>query len=146
MKVPLAASMVASPEVAERTLRAKGLSRQASRITRFMRLPASSILPSTRPTSTDSYSTSRSPFTRIRPSAHLSLVINGVSLLETELSNGQTHHVLIINFQAPPSQEIERRHRPRNTGAEIRPHAMAHFLAMEDCGEHRQHGFHHHPR
>jgi hypothetical protein len=28
-------------------------------------------------------------------------LINGVSLLETELSNGQTHHVLVINFQAP---------------------------------------------
>jgi hypothetical protein len=28
----------------------------------------------------------------------VALVINGVSLLETELGNGQTHHALVINF------------------------------------------------
>ena len=32
---------------------------------------------------------------------HCHVVINGVSLLETELGNGQAHHVLVINFQAP---------------------------------------------
>ena len=74
------------------------------------------------------------------------LVINGVSLLKTELSNGQTYHVLVINFQAPPGQEIERGHRPRDAGAEGGPHAMAHFLAMEHRREHRQHRFHQHPR
>src|SRR5262247_1637505 len=74
------------------------------------------------------------------------LLINGVSLLETELSNRQTHHVLVINFQAPPGQKIERCHRPRDAGAEVGPHAMAHFLTMEDRGEHRQHRFHQHPR
>src|SRR5262245_36082322 len=30
------------------------------------------------------------------------VLINGVSLLKTELSNRQTHHVLVINVQAPP--------------------------------------------
>ena len=74
------------------------------------------------------------------------VLINGVSLLETELSNGQTHHVLVINFESPPGQEIECRHRPSEAGTEVRPHAMAHFLAMEDRGEHRQHGFHQHAR
>src|SRR5215471_3814112 len=52
------------------------------------------------------------------------LVINGVSLLETELGNGQPHHVLVINFQAPPGQQIEHGHRPRHAGAEVGPHAM----------------------
>src|SRR5262249_45382278 len=77
---------------------------------------------------------------------HLFILINGVSLLKTELSNGQTHHVLVINVQAPPGQEIEGRHRPGDAGTEVRPHPMAHFLAMEDGREHRQHGFHQHAR
>ena len=74
------------------------------------------------------------------------LLINGVSLLETELSNRKTNHFMLVYFHAPPGQEIERRHRPRDAGAEVGPHAMAHFLAMEDRGEHRQHRFHQHPR
>src|SRR5205823_8257793 len=81
-----------------------------------------------------------------RPLRRPGLVINGVSLLKTELSNGQPHHVLVINFQSPQSQEIECRHGPCEAGTEVRPHPMAHFLAMEDRGEHRQHGFHQHAR
>ena len=73
------------------------------------------------------------------------VLINGASLLETEFGNGQTHHVFVINFQSPSSQEIERCHGPRNAGTEIDPHAMAHFLAMEHCREPRQHRFHQHP-
>src|SRR5437879_13666545 len=75
-----------------------------------------------------------------------SIVINGVGLLETELGNGQTHHVLVINFQSPPGQEIESRHRPCDAGPEVGPHPMADFLAMEDGREHRQHRFDQHPR
>ena len=67
---------------------------------------------------------------------HALLLINGVSLLETELGNGQTHHVLVINFESPPGQEIERRRYPSDTGTEVGPYPMADFLAMEDCGEH----------
>jgi hypothetical protein len=77
---------------------------------------------------------------------HQCLVINGVSLLKTELGNGQAYHVLVINVQAPPGQEIERHHHPGKAGTEVRPHAMAHFLAMEDRREHRQHRFNQHPR
>ena len=44
------------------------------------------------------------------------------------------------------AKKIERRHGPRDAGAEVGPHAMADFLAMKDRGEHRQHGFHQHPR
>src|SRR5215471_10205973 len=74
------------------------------------------------------------------------LVINGVSLLETELGNGQTHHVLVINCESPPGPEIERRHHPSDTGTEVGPYPMADFLAMEDRREHRQHRFDQHPR
>ena len=54
--------------------------------------------------------------------------------------------MLVINFESPPGQEIECRHGPRDTGAEGGPHAMGHFLAMEDRGEPRQHRFHQPPR
>ena len=74
------------------------------------------------------------------------LVINGVSLLETELSNGETNHISVINFQSPPSQEIESGHDPRGAGTAGGSHVLAHFLAMEDRGEHRQHGCHQPPR
>ena len=73
------------------------------------------------------------------------LLINGVSLLETELGNRKPYHVILVYFHAPPGQEIERRHGPRDAGAEVSPHAMAHFLAMENRGEPRQHRFHQHP-
>src|SRR5262249_11340757 len=82
----------------------------------------------------------------VTASLSLSLVINGVSLLETELGNGQTHYIFVINFQAPLGQEIERCHGPRDASAEVSPHAMAYFLGMEDRGEHRQYGFHQHTR
>ena len=62
--------------------------------------------------------------------------INGVSLLETELGNRKTNHFMLVSFHAPPSQKMKRGHRPRNTSTEVGPHAMAHFLAMEDGGEH----------
>ena len=75
-----------------------------------------------------------------------SILINGVSLLETELGHGQTPHVLVINCQPPPGQEMERRHGPRDTGAAVCPHAMAHVLALQNRAEHRDHRFHHHPR
>ncbi len=74
------------------------------------------------------------------------LVINGVSLLETELGNGQPNHILVINFELPSGQEIERGYGPRHAGTEVGPHAMAHFLAMKNRREHRQHSFHHHAR
>ena len=64
-------------------------------------------------------------------SAGCALLINGNSLLETKFSNGQTHHVLVIHFQAPPGQEIERGRSPRYASAEVGPHAMADFLAIE---------------
>ena len=41
---------------------------------------------------------------------------------------------------------IECRHGPCKAGAEVAPYTMAHFLAMEDRGEHRQHRLHQHPR
>jgi hypothetical protein len=53
---------------------------------------------------------------------------------------------MLVHFHAPLGQEIERRHGPREAGAEVGPHAMADFLAMEGRGQHRQHGFHQHPR
>src|SRR5256885_16996186 len=71
----------------------------------------------------------------------VTLVINGVSLLETELSNGQANHIMLVHFHAPPGQEIERRHGPRNPGAKVGPYPMADFLAMENRGEHREHRF-----
>ena len=74
------------------------------------------------------------------------VLINGISLLETECSNGQMHHVLVINFQVPPYQEIERRPGPCDAGTEVRPHAMAHFLAMKNGREQRPYRFDHHPR
>jgi hypothetical protein len=64
---------------------------------------------------------------------------NSVSLLETELGYRQTNHVMLVYFHAPPRQEIKDGHRPRDAGTEIGPHAMPHFLALEDGGEHRQH-------
>jgi hypothetical protein len=54
-------------------------------------------------------------------SERIRIVINGVSLLETELGNGQPHHVLVINFQAPSGQEIQRYHGPRDAGTEVQP-------------------------
>ena len=52
------------------------------------------------------------------------LVINGVSLLKTELGNGQPHHVLVGNFQAPAGEKMERGHRPPDAGAAVGPHAL----------------------
>lgn len=74
------------------------------------------------------------------------MLINGVSLLETELGNRKTNHFMLVYFHAPPRQEIKRCHRPRDARTEVGPYAMAHFLAMEDGREHRQHRFHQHPR
>src|SRR5947199_10313685 len=73
------------------------------------------------------------------------LIINGVSLLETELGNRQANHRMLVHFHAPPGQEIERRHGPRNPGAKVGPYPMADFLAMENRGEHREHRFYQHP-
>src|SRR5438105_7443926 len=73
------------------------------------------------------------------------LLINGVSLLETELGNRQANHLMLVHFHAPPGQEIERRHGPRNPGAKVGPYPMADFLAMENRGEHREHRFYQHP-
>src|SRR5881392_2651133 len=73
------------------------------------------------------------------------IVINGVSLLETELGNRQANHLMLVHFHAPPGQEIERRHGPRNPGAKVGPYPMADFLAMENRGEHREHRFYQHP-
>ena len=58
------------------------------------------------------------------------VVINGVSLLETELSNRKTNHVMLVYFHAPPRQEIKDRHRPRDARTKVSPHAMAHVLAI----------------
>jgi hypothetical protein len=82
----------------------------------------------------------------VAPKCNRSILIHSVSLLETEFSNGQMHSVLVINFQSPLGQEFESGHRPRNAGAEVGPHAMAPFLALEDRGEHRHHGCQPHPR
>jgi hypothetical protein len=71
---------------------------------------------------------------------------NAVNLLETELGNGQTNHALIINFQPPPGQEIERRPGPRDTSAAAGPYAIAHLLAMKHRDQHRPHRFHQPPR
>src|SRR4051795_12035027 len=73
------------------------------------------------------------------------IIINGVSLLETELGNRQANHLMLVHFHAPPGQEIERRHGPRNPGAKVGPYPMADFLAMENRGEHREHRFYQHP-
>lgn len=78
------------------------------------------------------------PLPRVHP------VINGVSFLETKCCNGKTHHILLVHFHAPSSQNSERRHHRREAGADIGPHTMADLLAMADCGQHRQHGFHQH--
>jgi hypothetical protein len=64
--------------------------------------------------------------------ARMRLVISGVSLLETELGNGQPTHVLLITCASPPGQELERRHGPRDASAAGGPHALAHFLALPD--------------
>ena len=53
------------------------------------------------------------------------------------------HYVMVVHCYAPPGQAIECHYSPRATGAEGGPHALAHFLAMEDRSEHRQHCFHH---
>src|SRR5437867_4081429 len=42
------------------------------------------------------------------------LLINGVSLLETELGDRKTNHFMLVYFHAPPSQEMKRRHSPRD--------------------------------
>jgi hypothetical protein len=65
------------------------------------------------------------------------VVTNGVSLLETELGNRKTNHVMLVYFHAPPRQEIKYGHGPRDARTEVGPHTMPHFLAMEDRGEHR---------
>src|SRR5437867_3708661 len=75
-----------------------------------------------------------------------SILINGVSLLETKLSNGKPNHVMLVHFHAPLSQDIERRHGPRDASAEVGPHTMADFLAMKNHGAHRQDHFYQHPR
>src|SRR5262245_18747131 len=53
---------------------------------------------------------------------------------------------MLVYFHAPLSQEIKRRHRPRDASPKVSPYTMAHFLAMEDRREHRQHRFHQHAR
>jgi len=74
------------------------------------------------------------------------LLINGVSLLETELGNRKTNHVMLVYCHAPPRQEMKDCHRPRDAGTAVGPHAMAHVLAMADGGEPRQHRFDQHAR
>jgi hypothetical protein len=74
------------------------------------------------------------------------LQINGVSLLETELGNRKTNHVMLVYCHAPPRQEMKDCHRPRDAGTAVGPHAMAHVLAMADGGEPRQHRFDQHAR
>src|SRR5438067_11671100 len=73
------------------------------------------------------------------------LLINGVSLLETERGNRQANHLMLVHFHAPPGQEIERRDGPGNPGAKVGPYPMADLLAMEDRGEHRERGLYEHP-
>src|SRR5262245_12887370 len=63
------------------------------------------------------------------------ILINGVSFLETELGNRKTNHFMLVYFHAPLSQEIKRRHRPRDASPKVSPYTMAHFLAMEDRRE-----------
>ena len=74
------------------------------------------------------------------------VLINGISLLETELGNRKTNPIMVVYFHAPPCQEIKDCHRPPDARPEVGPHAMAHFLAVEDRSEHRQHRFYQHAR
>src|SRR4030095_11605718 len=69
-----------------------------------------------------------------------------VDRYKTELGNRETNHVMLVYFHAPPRQEIKYRHRPGDACTEVGPHAMAHFPAMADGSEHRQHRFYQHAR
>jgi hypothetical protein len=48
-----------------------------------------------------------------------SLLINGVSLLETELGDRKTNHVMLVYCHAPPRQEIEYRHLPMHKAKRV---------------------------
>jgi hypothetical protein len=73
---------------------------------------------------------------QVFPCWNFYLLINGVSLSETELGNGKTNHIMLVHFHTPMGQDIEHRHGPRDAGAAVGPHAIADFLAMQDRSEH----------
>ena len=68
------------------------------------------------------------------------ILTNGVSLLQTKVSNREGHQARRIGLEAMPlDQHIEGRHGEREPGVEILPHAMHDPLEMANHGQHGEH-------
>src|SRR5712691_3413554 len=80
--------------------------------------------------------------TIIRPQR---VVTNGVSLLQTKLSDREGYEARRIGLEAMPlDQHIEGRHGEREPGLKIGPAPMHHLFEMADKRQHGEHGLHQH--
>src|SRR6266581_5561348 len=62
---------------------------------------------------------------------------NYVSILQTKFSDREGHEARRIGLEAVPlDQHVKDRHGERESGVEIRPHAMHDLLEMADYGQH----------
>src|SRR5215510_14536099 len=76
-------------------------------------------------------------------SSRIALLINGVSCLQTKLSDREGHKARRVGPQAIPlDQNIKSGHGTREPGVEIRPGPVHDFLQMADHGQHRQDRLH----
>src|SRR6266849_5718810 len=73
------------------------------------------------------------------------LITNGVSLLQTKLSDREGYEARRIGLEAMPlDQHIEGRHGEREPGLKIGPAPMHHLFEMADKRQHGEHGLHQH--
>src|SRR4029450_8578760 len=66
-------------------------------------------------------------------------------VLETEFGYREMDEAVVIDFQPPLRQKVERRHGPGPTALAIFPHALPQLLAMYDSGQQRENRLHQHP-